>query len=110
MILAMERAAEARRIVARQEQLIAELKATGRPSTPSCTLKRILKRLNLLRLSNLGCGKNAEPKSAKPKSTNRNKSEDERYAVADYVVDQLKQHGDPWKLSEEARSKSGPTT
>ena len=24
------------------------------------------------------------------------------YAVADHVVDQLKQHGDPWKLSEEA--------
>jgi hypothetical protein len=37
-------------------------------------------------------------------------TEDERFAVADHVVDQLKQHGDPWKLSEEARPKSGPTT
>jgi hypothetical protein len=37
-------------------------------------------------------------------------TEDERYAVADHVVDQLKQHGDPWKLSEEARPKSGPST
>jgi hypothetical protein len=37
-------------------------------------------------------------------------TEDERYAVADHVVDQLKQHGDPWRLSEEAQPKSGPTT
>jgi len=32
LILAIERAAEARRIVARQQQLIAGLKATGRPT------------------------------------------------------------------------------
>jgi hypothetical protein len=32
LILATERAAEARRIVARQEQLIAVLKATGQPT------------------------------------------------------------------------------
>lgn len=32
MILAAERAAEARRIVARQEQLIAVLKASGQPT------------------------------------------------------------------------------
>jgi hypothetical protein len=32
LILAAERAAEVRRIVARQEQLIAGLKATGRPT------------------------------------------------------------------------------
>jgi hypothetical protein len=37
-------------------------------------------------------------------------TEDERYAVADHVVAQLKEHGDPWKLSEEARPKGGPTT
>jgi hypothetical protein len=37
-------------------------------------------------------------------------TEDERYAVADQVVSQLKQHGDPWKLSEEAKRTSGPTT
>jgi len=28
-------------------------------------------------------------------------TEDERYRVADDVVHQLKQHGDPWRLSEE---------
>ena len=37
-------------------------------------------------------------------------TEDERYAVADHVVDQLKPHGDPWHLSDEARPKTGPTT
>ena len=28
-------------------------------------------------------------------------TEEERYRVADDVVHQLKQHGDPWRLSEE---------
>jgi hypothetical protein len=37
-------------------------------------------------------------------------TEAERYAVADHVVSQLKERGDPWGLSEEARPKSGPTT
>ena len=37
-------------------------------------------------------------------------TEDERYAVADHVVSQLKEHGDPWRLSDEAQPKSGPTT
>jgi hypothetical protein len=37
-------------------------------------------------------------------------TEAERYAVADHVVAQLKQHGDPWKLSEEARPTRAPTT
>ena len=37
-------------------------------------------------------------------------TEDERYAVAEHVVSQLKEHGDPWQLSEEARPKGGPTT
>jgi hypothetical protein len=37
-------------------------------------------------------------------------TENERYAVADHVVSQLKEHGDPWNLSEEARPKGGPTT
>jgi hypothetical protein len=31
-------------------------------------------------------------------------------AVADHVVSLLKQHGDPWKLSEEAKPTLGPTT
>jgi hypothetical protein len=37
-------------------------------------------------------------------------SEDERFAVADHVVSQLKDHGDPWGLSEEAKPARGPTT
>jgi hypothetical protein len=37
-------------------------------------------------------------------------TEDERFAVADEVVAQLKQHGDPWRLSDEGRPTSGPTT
>jgi hypothetical protein len=37
-------------------------------------------------------------------------TERERYAVADHVVAQLKEHGDPWHLSEEARPQAGPTT
>jgi hypothetical protein len=37
-------------------------------------------------------------------------TEDERYAVADQAVSQLKQHGDPGKLPEEAKPTSGPTT
>jgi hypothetical protein len=28
-------------------------------------------------------------------------TEDERYAVADHVVRQLKERGDPWRLNEE---------
>jgi len=31
----------------------------------------------------------------------RGLSEDERYRVADDVVQRLKQHGDPWRLSDE---------
>ena len=37
-------------------------------------------------------------------------TEEERFAVADHVVTQLKQHGDPWELSEEAKPNRGPTT
>jgi hypothetical protein len=37
-------------------------------------------------------------------------TEDDRFAVADDVVAHLKQHGDPWRLSEEAQPKRGPTT
>lgn len=33
-------------------------------------------------------------------------TEDERYAVADAVVWRLKEHGDPWKLSEELPAQS----
>ena len=34
-------------------------------------------------------------------------TERERYTVADHVVAQLKEHGDPWHLSEEARPQAG---
>jgi len=37
-------------------------------------------------------------------------SEDERYAVADHVVAQLKERGDPWGLDDEAKPKRGPST
>jgi hypothetical protein len=37
-------------------------------------------------------------------------SEDDRYAVADHVVSQLKERGDPWCLDDEAKPKRGPTT
>jgi hypothetical protein len=37
-------------------------------------------------------------------------TEHERYAVADHVVAQLKEHGDPWLINDEAKSKSAPTT
>jgi len=31
-------------------------------------------------------------------------TEEERYAVADHVVAQLRERGDPWRLNEEART------
>jgi hypothetical protein len=38
-------------------------------------------------------------------------TEAERYAVADDVVEQLKERGDPWRLSEDAPTNNGmPTT
>ena len=37
-------------------------------------------------------------------------TEDERHAVADHVVRQLKERGDPWKLDEEAISAKPPAT
>jgi hypothetical protein len=37
-------------------------------------------------------------------------TEDERFAVADHVVSQLKEHGDPWGLNKEATSKPGHST
>jgi hypothetical protein len=37
-------------------------------------------------------------------------TEEERHAVADHVVSQLQQHGDPWELSDEAKPRRGPTT
>jgi len=33
-------------------------------------------------------------------------TEDERYAVADHVVSQLKDGGDPWRLYDEAKPKA----
>ncbi len=37
-------------------------------------------------------------------------TEPESYAVADHVVAQLKELGDPWGLSKEAKPKPPPTT
>ena len=37
-------------------------------------------------------------------------SEEERYAVADHVVAQLKERGDPWRLAEEVKAAKAPTT
>jgi hypothetical protein len=37
-------------------------------------------------------------------------SEAERYAVAEHVVGQLKERGDPWHLNDEARPTRGHTT
>ena len=37
-------------------------------------------------------------------------TEDERFAVADHVVSQLKARGDPWGLNEEARAGPPPST
>jgi hypothetical protein len=37
-------------------------------------------------------------------------SEDERYAVADHVVAQLKERGDPWRLEEEVKPAKAPST
>jgi hypothetical protein len=34
-------------------------------------------------------------------------SEDERFLIADDVVERLRQHGDPWRLSEELPPVSG---
>jgi hypothetical protein len=35
-------------------------------------------------------------------------TEEERYAVADHAVAQLKERGDPWRLNEEATPTTGP--
>jgi hypothetical protein len=37
-------------------------------------------------------------------------TEEDRYAVADQVVEQLKQRGDPWHLNDEAKREIAPTT
>src|SRR5262249_20594903 len=37
-------------------------------------------------------------------------TEDERYAVADHAVVQLKERGDPWRLNEEAPTAKPPST
>ena len=46
--------------------------------------------------------------------TSRNLKEDlteeERYAVADHAVAQLKERGDPWRLNEEAPTAKPPST
>ena len=37
-------------------------------------------------------------------------SEEERYAVADHVVRQLRERGDPWRLDEEIKAAAPPST
>jgi hypothetical protein len=37
-------------------------------------------------------------------------TEDERYAVADHVIEQLKAHGDPWELNGETKPGRGHST
>ena len=37
-------------------------------------------------------------------------TEEERYAVADHSVAQLKERGDPWRLNEEAPTAKPPST
>ena len=37
-------------------------------------------------------------------------TEEERYVVADHVVAQLKDRGDPWHLNDETKSGGAPTT
>jgi hypothetical protein len=37
-------------------------------------------------------------------------TEEERYAVADHAVAQLKERGDPWRLNEEAQTAGPPST
>ena len=37
-------------------------------------------------------------------------TEEERYAVADHAVTQLKDRGDPWRLNEEAPTAEPPST
>ena len=37
-------------------------------------------------------------------------TEEERFAVADHAAAQLKERGDPWRLNEEVKPASAPTT
>jgi hypothetical protein len=37
-------------------------------------------------------------------------TEEERYAVADHTVAQLKERGDPWRLNEETTTAKPPST
>jgi hypothetical protein len=39
-----------------------------------------------------------------------NLTEDEQFAVANHAVAQLRERGDPWRLNEEVRLASAPTT
>jgi hypothetical protein len=39
-----------------------------------------------------------------------NLTEDERFAVANHAVAQLREPGDPWRLNENAKPASAPTT
>jgi hypothetical protein len=37
-------------------------------------------------------------------------TEDERFAVADHVASRLKEGGDPWHVTDEAKPATAPTT
>jgi hypothetical protein len=37
-------------------------------------------------------------------------TEEERYAVADHTVAQLRERGDPWRLNEEVKTATPPST
>ena len=47
------------------------------------------------------------PKTSCPHGGRSPSRNEEKFAVADHVVAQLKQHGDPWELSEEAKPNRG---
>ncbi len=69
----MERAAEARRIVARQEQLVAGLKATGRPTLDAeLYLKAYIEALKPLEAIELRL---REERRAKKRETKKHKQE-----------------------------------
>jgi len=56
-----------------------------------------------------GCGRSSAI-SRKIRGLKDGLTKAERYEVAEHVVRQLKDRGDPWRLSEEARPQKGPTT
>jgi ribosomal protein S18 acetylase RimI-like enzyme len=59
----------------------------------------------------LGFAERAVPRSRKVvRGFKQELTEDEHYVVADHVVAQLKERGDPWRLNEAAKPSPPPTT